>query len=212
MSVTYGQAFFRSQWRFIPPTLVGFAIGWCTDVSAVVEGPSMIPTLEPKDRVWFLPVAILSPMHKCFPGFFSSEFMVREGDVVVVRINQKLSVCKRVTRITSSCEERESWESACFSSVDEHYRYFHHGERHSEENQPPPSPPTKPLRSLAWESSREAAREPTAWMWLEGDNQINSMDSRHCGAVPLECLRGRVVATFYPKPRLIYNKSITSTG
>ena len=35
-------------------------------------------------------------------------------------------------------------------------------------------------------------------MWLEGDNQHNSTDSRNYGPVPMALLRGRVAARMWP--------------
>lgn len=41
-------------------------------------------------------------------------------------------------------------------------------------------------------------RVPDGYMWLEGDNQHNSTDSRNYGPVPLALLRGRVTARVWP--------------
>ncbi|XP_047944753.1 mitochondrial inner membrane protease subunit 1-like [Salvia hispanica] len=49
---------------------------------------------------------------------------------------------------------------------------------------------------------------PNGHLWVEGDNLLNSRDSRHFGAVPYEHLRYRVFAVVWPPSecRLISNK------
>ena len=42
------------------------------------------------------------------------------------------------------------------------------------------------------------AQVPDGYMWLEGDNQHNSTDSRNYGPVPMALLRGRVAARVWP--------------
>src|SRR3954453_3718299 len=47
---------------------------------------------------------------------------------------------------------------------------------------------------------RLGAIEPSGDLWLTGDNPAGSTDSREFGAVPVEALRGRVVARLWPRP------------
>jgi inner membrane protease subunit 1 len=39
---------------------------------------------------------------------------------------------------------------------------------------------------------------PSGHVWLEGDNQFNSSDSRHYGPVPYSILKGRVFLRIWP--------------
>lgn len=44
----------------------------------------------------------------------------------------------------------------------------------------------------------QRVRVPKGHVWLQGDNALNSTDSRHYGPVPYATLRGRVVTKVYP--------------
>ena len=64
-----------------------------------------------------------------------------------------------------------------------------------------------PRRSTEWDACRAKGLMATApgsavegeqWLWLEGDNPANSFDSRHAGAVPASCVKGLVVAVWWP--------------
>ena len=49
---------------------------------------------------------------------------------------------------------------------------------------------------------RAVRRTPDGW-WVEGDNAAASDDSRVFGPVPDTDVRGRVVARYWPRPRLL---------
>lgn len=179
-------------WKVACSTLAGFAIGWNMDSFCTIEGVSMLPTLKEKECIFFLPSSLLIPLQS-----LTGKRAIKPGDVVVAKISPTLSVCKRVTRVCDTWDEVQTWETEAFTPIDE---YFHRLETDS--NVPLP-------RQFQWEEARLRIAHPTGWMWLEGDNTQDSLDSRHCGAIPTDCLRGLVVATIYPHPSRV--RRITSS-
>ena len=63
-----------------------------------------------------------------------------------------------------------------------------------------PIPFCQQERTAGEASSPEAARMvvPPKHVWIEGDNPLQSTDSRHYGPLPESCLRGRVVRRLWP--------------
>jgi mitochondrial inner membrane protease subunit 1 len=53
------------------------------------------------------------------------------------------------------------------------------------------------VRQRSWPSPR-LIQVPRGHVWLEGDNPLQSTDSREYGPVPLGLVRGRIVARFWP--------------
>ena len=51
-------------------------------------------------------------------------------------------------------------------------------------------------RSFPW--SRDGTTVPEGHVWLQGDNESNSTDSRHYGPVPMELITGTVTAKIWP--------------
>ena len=102
------------------------------------------------------------------------------GRVVVTSVAPDHSVCKRVLGTTVDLATRVQWEATLVeSSVVK-------------------DAPTETVLSQDWRWCVEQYPRPAAWLWLEGDNGRNSCDSRQCGAVPLECVRGVVLGRFWP--------------
>ncbi len=63
------------------------------------------------------------------------------------------------------------------------------------------NPPQDVRRSPAWRSRCQGNTLlviPDGHMWIEGDNSLNSVDSRNYGPVPVNLLVGRVVARIWP--------------
>ncbi|KAG5489899.1 hypothetical protein JKF63_00016 [Porcisia hertigi] len=197
-----------SQYRDIPYVLLGVFIGWNCDVSCVVRGVSMLPTLHPGEYILLLPYSLL----RVRPWFNAP--LVQMSDVVVVKVSDSLSVCKRVVKCTSSRAQAEEWgkdhyvdlvpppygapvvqhTNACdvpSASMDtisrSEHAYFDYVSRHA-------------VRSKDWDACIDRVPNPSAWVWLEGDNKSESFDSRRCGPVPVECIRGLVLASIWPFP------------
>ena len=51
---------------------------------------------------------------------------------------------------------------------------------------------------------RLRAVEPDGRLWVEGDNEAGSTDSRQFGGVPGAALRGRVLLRIWPRPGRIH--------
>lgn len=48
------------------------------------------------------------------------------------------------------------------------------------------------------EEEKQLISVPKGHIWLEGDNPLYSIDSRHYGPIPIKFVRGRVVARLFP--------------
>lgn len=192
-----------SKYRDVPSVMLGLFIGYNSDVASSVKGMSMHPTLNPGDYIVFVPYSLLRLW-----GSFGRP-MVHEGDVVVVKISNQLSVCKRVTRITEDKEEADEWGKEHFTDVEATYFSVESaspaalGDDFGQEDTAWYEQLSRSVRSGDWDQCIDRVTQPKAWMWLEGDNPDNSFDSRACGAVPVECLRGRVFAAVWPRIRKV---------
>lgn len=255
--------------------VVGFAAGWQLDLTCVVSGPSMLPTLQPGDRLlqvpyrcWSLSTWLRSSSRRRSKQQEKENHTSEEhnaGDdeavaslvsrVVVVRVSEEVSVCKRVVKTTRNANEAVAWHMAALNSnaeeegsvlyaedlddfrhesrddddddddgpirgdnlqttdaeaaLDSHDDVRNEGEvcRSAQEaasmefNAAAASRVTLP--SSEWDSCiQQHARSTSAWLWLEGDNPSDSLDSRQAGAVPVECLRSVVVARWWPLTKM----------
>ncbi|CAC9548573.1 mitochondrial inner membrane signal peptidase [Leishmania donovani] len=200
-----------SKYGDVPFVLLGVLIGWNCDVSCAVKGVSMVPTLNPGEYILFVPYTMLQVRR-----WFNAP-LVNLSDVVVVKVSDDLSVCKRVVKCTSSRAQAEEW-----------------GKEHYVEVMPAPYSPPVPqhmngddedstemdsaanserayfdyvarntVRSKDWDSCIDRIPNPSQWIWLEGDNKSESFDSRRCGPVPVECIRGLVLASIWPSPHAL---------
>lgn len=184
-----------SAFRDVPFVFLGLFIGWNCDFSCVVKGTSMFPTLRPGEYLLFVPYSLL--VIKRLIG----APLIHAGDVVVVKISDELSVCKRATMVTPSAQEAKAWEEQHFTDIDP--AYYAQIEPPSRDDLSWYEALARSTKTRDWERCVDRVPNPSGWLWLEGDNPDESLDSRTCGAVPIECLRGRVVGVAWPEPRRV---------
>ncbi|KPI88205.1 putative mitochondrial inner membrane signal peptidase putative serine peptidase clan SF family S26B [Leptomonas seymouri] len=208
----------RASWYGdIPFILLGVFIGWNCDVSCAVKGVSMLPTLRPGEYILFIPYSLLQ-VRRWF-----NVALVKPGDVVVVKVSDDLSVCKRVTKRTAAKAEAEEWgrdhyvevvpepyfphtsegadkklseEAAAAQVVESERAYYDYVTRNA-------------VRAKDWDACIDRVPNPSQWIWLEGDNKAESLDSRRCGPVPVECVRGLVLCSIWPMPHSVKRYSPT---
>jgi len=61
------------------------------------------------------------------------------------------------------------------------------------------------------EGRTKTIKIPKGHVWLQGDNLMNSTDSRHYGPVPYALLRGRVLCRIWPPTQATWIRNNTST-
>ncbi|CCW59914.1 unnamed protein product [Phytomonas sp. EM1] len=191
----------NSRFKDVPFVCLGLFIGWNSDFGCTVNGRSMLPTLEPGDFLLFIPYSLLA-----FKKLFGKQ-LVNEGDVVVLKISDHLSVCKRVIRTTASAQEVADWNARSFIDA-ETYLAENIDRRISQEKREWDDSLNKTFRSREWDSCIDRVSNPLQWIWVEGDNKDTSMDSRACGAVPVECLRGRGIGVIWPHLKLLKRQTV----
>ncbi|EPY25514.1 mitochondrial inner membrane signal peptidase protein [Strigomonas culicis] len=193
----------NSAFKDVPFVLLGVFIGWNCDVVCGVKGVSMEPTLTPGEYICFIPHSLL------FLKPWMGLPLVKVGDVVVVKISKTLSVCKRVTRITSNAEAAHLWGKEYFENISSFDYAQPAGPRASDEATGYSESSyydrlgALSTRSTDWDECISRFPRSSHFLWLEGDNAPHSHDSRACGAVPAECLRGLVLATVWPHFRVV---------
>ena len=175
------------------------------------EGPSMKPTISPKGdiivmerwshRIYGLDGGDVGSVRaaafvsdKCLPNVKSlwTQFFrtgIHVGDVIVCQHPQKEStVCKRIlglpgdTVLLSRSRHHDSNQMKELfvnenSSKKNHQSSSHHAK---------------------WMQSSSLIVVPDGHVWIEGDNAINSSDSRHYGPVPAHLILGKVICRFWP--------------
>ena len=232
---------FASYARNVSFFVIGFVGGWQLDLTCVVSGPSMMPTLAPGDRLLQLPYQWWSLCQRRLRGGgggCEDDLLTR---IVVARVSEDISVCKRVTRLTHDANEALRWHMEALQRpvsplyVEDLDAYPSHDdgeELEASSNNPSTvfAPATSSAGSnpgdyhhseqeaVAWEdSTRTATSLPSnewdwcihshqqstkQWLWLEGDNASDSLDSRQAGAIPVECLRAVIVGRWWPVTKL----------
>lgn len=186
--------------RSAPYVLLGGIIGWSMDFTCLCRGVSMMPTLNHDDRICFIPYSLL-----VFKKLWNKA-LVQPNDIVVVKVSDNVCICKRVTKTTTLKAEAEKWGTEHFDDINPSY-YLHewspNENGHDKEQESKDRlPRQKPTRSRDWDNCIDRVTHATQWLWLEGDNHRHSHDSRHCGSVPVECLRGKVIGVLWPNTRL----------
>ena len=173
------------------------------EVTACV-GPSMLPTFNQWGDVVLVDRTPFVPTMCCFANGNNG---VGKGDVVVSRspTNPKHMVCKRVVAVggervekkASASESRgrreeevDGWSG--YRKWDEKGADFYDDDTAGVENN---NKATSRQRNT---KKTEYVTVPDGHVWLQGDNERNSTDSRDYGPVPMEMLRGRVFAKVWP--------------
>jgi signal peptidase I len=139
----------------------------------ICVGPSMIPTFDPQGEV--------ALVEKMFLGTTVRGRKIQKGDIVIARsvLNARQSVCKRVLGLEG--------DVVCYDSPGGYARYNTYD----------------PLDGFGDGTStrggQTCVRVPKGHVFLQGDNTLNSTDSRQYGPVPYSTLQGRVVYKLWPR-------------
>ena len=149
------------------------------------------------------------------------------GRVVLVQVGDTMTVCKRVIGITDDPSVKKGWDRPEFATGSPELRPTnHHGTEKPQQvvagetqncddavaadedeinDDQRAAAEAAGLESIACRRSAEwdwCLQKETpgtaAWVWVEGDNSANSFDSRHVGALPLDCVRSIVLAKIWP--------------
>lgn len=135
----------------------------------ICVGPSMMPTFDPNGEVALVERMFLTTTLRNRP--------IQKGDIVIAKSiqNAKQSVCKRVVGLEGDVVTYRDVTSVRYE-VDGYGRYDPHHDGQ--------------LRRVT---------VPKGHVFIQGDNESNSTDSRQYGPVPYSTLQGRVIARLWPK-------------
>jgi signal peptidase I len=149
------------------------------EVTACV-GPSMLPTFNRFGDIVLV----------------DRRIDVGKGDVVVSRspTNPKHMVCKRVVAVGGERVEKK----ASASDVSNHRQRREDSEELFLDGEGWSGYRKWDEINKKTKKNKEYVTVPDGHVWLQGDNEGNSTDSRDYGAVPMEMLRGRVFAKVWP--------------
>lgn len=146
-----------------------------------MAGPSMLPTILPVGDIyirfnrWFLQ---LLPWNK--------ERQWQVGDVVVFKDPKGNHACKRIIGVEGD-------------KVDKLGEYVH-----LFQNEVDLGIRKVPMDFGNWEDALDAEEEtaiivPKGMVWVEGDNPLYSIDSRHYGPISMDSIVGKVVYRIWPR-------------
>ena len=184
------------------------------EVTACV-GPSMLPTLNQWGDVVLVDrtPCVVPTIMWCFANDGNNG--VGKGDVVVSRslTNPKHMVCKRVVAVGGERVEKKASASESRGrrevEVDGWSGYRKWDEKGADFYDDDDDDDTAGVetnnnnnkatsRQTNAKKKTEYVTVPDGHVWLQGDNERNSTDSRDYGPVPMEMLRGRVFAKVWP--------------
>ena len=150
-------------------------------------GPSMLPTIHPLGDLYLRETG-------AWHRVLSIQKYYQVGDVIAIRnIDSGGYSCKRIIGIEG----------------DEVLRYGQFAAMYKDRKDLGIVPPRQPdSYNLSWEGNHDAIRStkditstvtvPPLHVWVEGDNPLFSVDSRHFGPVPVESIRGRLLMRVWP--------------
>ena len=155
----------------------GYDYGISPGGVAMGLGSSMIPTILPRDIVLFECIS-----YRLLPDVLERELQV--GDVVIYVVDKEKGffgaryITKRIVATGGMEVDRRGQHADLL------------GDRSNYGILPDDT------------STQEMVTVPEGHLWLEGDNQIYSIDSRHYGPIPIKSVRGRLVARLFPWNRI----------
>ena len=181
------------------------------EVTACV-GPSMLPTLNQWGDVVLVDRTPFVPTMCCFANGNNG---VGKGDVVVSRspTNPKHMVCKRVVAVGGERVEKKASASESRGRREEevdgwsgYRKWDEKGADFYDDDDDDDTAGVETNNNNNKATSRQTNAKkkteyvtvPDGHVWLQGDNERNSTDSRDYGPVPMEMLRGRVFAKVWP--------------
>ena len=180
------------------------------EVTACV-GPSMLPTFNQWGDVVLVDRTPFVPVVCCFVNGNG----VGKGDVVVSRspTNPKHMVCKRVVAVGGERVEKKASASESRGRREEevdgwsgYRKWDEKGADFYDDDDDDDTAGVETNNNNNKATSRQTNAKkkteyvtvPDGHVWLQGDNERNSTDSRDYGPVPMEMLRGRVFAKVWP--------------
>tara|TARA_X000000368_G_C22846816_1_gene630234 strand:- start:14 stop:754 length:741 start_codon:yes stop_codon:yes gene_type:complete len=181
------------------------------EVTACV-GPSMLPTFNQWGDVVLVDRTPFVPTMCCFANGNNG---VGKGDVVVSRspTNPKHMVCKRVVAVGGERVEKKASASESRGRREEevdgwsgYRKWDEKGADFYDDDDDDDTAGVETNNNNNKATSRQTNAKkkteyvtvPDGHVWLQGDNERNSTDSRDYGPVPMEMLRGRVFAKVWP--------------
>jgi len=159
-----------------------------------MSGPSMLPTIHPAGELY-----LRNNFSHRLPESFRRDWKV--GDVIVILDYKGEFACKRIVALGGD-EVLRFGEFA-----PSRYRNLKDYGATSVENEEifMYSPLPEWNRDLAIKSEGDEQEQkviiPPGYVWVEGDNPIFSVDSRHYGPVPIDNITGRVIYRIWPRRR-----------
>lgn len=167
----------------------------------MLYGASMLPTIHPYGDTWLHTTALWDTLRK--PYHILKELitgkpslMYHKGDIVVyVDPEQNRRTCKRITGVEGDTVQRYG----------EHADYYSHRsdlgirwETLMARGVDPSCPWDEGKPELEADDHKRTLVVPEGHVWLEGDNPLVCVDSRHYGPVQVSLLEGRLFWRLFP--------------